>query len=214
MPFKGTVLNEETLTSTLSSEQGSVNATVDTEHGELTGVITADNTLSANLELGERSLNATVNADNDGMSARLSIHYGADGRPGKDGYSPTITVHEQTETTYILKITDVNGSYLTPNLQGKDGAGANCEGKVDEDLKPYRLVDPTKLNQGQRDNSFVYVRRDDLKEGNKVTLSHIALKKEVDEQIKQKLQTVTDRATTQWKVGDYIFLEVPGEDDE
>jgi hypothetical protein len=213
MPFKGRILNEEVLSSTVNSEEGSINATLTTEQGELSGSLNADTALTGRIELQERALNATVNADAEGLSARLSIHYGADGQPGKDGYSPTITVYEQTDTTYILKITDVNGSYLTPNLQGQDGEGGG-KGKVDEDLVKYRLVDPTKLTPDQRDQSLLYVRRNDLNEGNKVTLSHIALTQEVDQKIKQKLQTVTDRATTQWKIGDYIFLEVPGEDDK
>lgn len=197
MPFRGRVLNEETLTSTVNSEEQNINATVTTEEGTLTGVLVAENELVANIETQQRTLNATVSSDADTLSARLSIHYGADGRPGKDGYSPTITVHEHTDTTYILKITDVNGSFLTPNLQGQDGEGGDGKGKVDEDLVKYRLVNPLNLTEDQREQSLLYVRRNDLNEGNKVTLNHIALTEEVDKKIKQKLQTVTDRATTQ-----------------
>lgn len=37
---------------------------------------------------------------------------------GDDGFSPTITVKEDSEGVYILTITDVNGEYDTPNLKG------------------------------------------------------------------------------------------------
>lgn len=41
---------------------------------------------------------------------------GDTGEKGADGFSPTIEVSESTDTSYILKITDKNGSFLTPNL--------------------------------------------------------------------------------------------------
>lgn len=212
MPFNGRVLNEGNLTSTVSENQAELSANVETEEGQLTGTIVAEDQLTASVDNEVRTLNATLNVEGDGMNANLTIHYGADGRPGKDGFSPTISVYKEDKKTYILKITDVNGSYLTPNLQGQDGEGG-AEGKVDEDLAKYRLVNPVTLNASQRDSSFMYLRRDDLNEGNKVCLSTIALKEEVDEQIRQKLQTVENRDITQWKVGDYIFLEKsPGED--
>jgi hypothetical protein len=47
-----------------------------------------------------------------------------------------------------------------------------------------------------------------------MSLSQIALVKETDEKIKQKLQTTTSRQAVNWKIGDYIFLESPGEDDK
>lgn len=193
MPFNGKVLNEGNLTSTVSENQAELSANVETQEGELTGTVVADSQLTASLENAVQPINVTLGSNNDQIGASLSIHYGADGRPGKDGFSPTITVHKQDKKTYILQITDVNGSYLTPNLQGQDGEGAN--GKVDEDLEKYRLINPVTLTKSQRDNSFVYVRRADLGEGNKVALSDIALKEEVDEQIRRKLRTVQERPT-------------------
>lgn len=41
----------------------------------------------------------------------------AKGDNGEDGFSPTVTVKTDTPTTYILTITDENGSYDTPNLK-------------------------------------------------------------------------------------------------
>lgn len=38
-----------------------------------------------------------------------------------EGISPTITEETNTDEEYVLNITDVNGSYSTPNLRGKDG---------------------------------------------------------------------------------------------
>lgn len=48
---------------------------------------------------------------------------GTNGTDGTDGYSPTITVKENTSERYVLTITDVNGSYDTPNLKGSGGGG-------------------------------------------------------------------------------------------
>ncbi len=41
---------------------------------------------------------------------------GDTGEKGADGFSPTIEVSESTDNSYILKITDKNGSFLTPNF--------------------------------------------------------------------------------------------------
>lgn len=43
---------------------------------------------------------------------------GAKGEDGKDGTSPTIEVYANTSTTYQLKITTADGSFITPNLKG------------------------------------------------------------------------------------------------
>lgn len=43
---------------------------------------------------------------------------GIQGENGEDGFSPTITVKEDTSTSYKLTITDVEGSFDTPNLKG------------------------------------------------------------------------------------------------
>lgn len=51
---------------------------------------------------------------------------GATGPAGADGYSPTITVKTSTADTYILTITDANGSYDTPNLKGSGGSGSSA----------------------------------------------------------------------------------------
>lgn len=47
----------------------------------------------------------------------------SDGEAGADGVSPTITVKTSTDDTYILTITDKNGSYDTPNLKASGGSG-------------------------------------------------------------------------------------------
>lgn len=46
---------------------------------------------------------------------------GKDGLDGADGFSPTIDVYAQTETEYILEITDTEGAFKTPNLIGPQG---------------------------------------------------------------------------------------------
>lgn len=53
---------------------------------------------------------------------------------GKDGVSPIITVEESTDTSYKLKITNVNGSFITPNLKGEGGAGGNDNYRIEATL--------------------------------------------------------------------------------
>lgn len=170
---------------------------------------------TAQLRQAQRELNAQITPDAR-ISGTLSIHYGADGQPGKDGFSPTITVYKEDKKTYILEITDVNGTYYTPNLityvEGSADIAPLIAGKLDADLAAYAEVDPVTLSSSQRDTSFLYVRRDDKNEGNKIPLSTVALKAEVDDQIKRKLQTVQSREGSSWQIGDYIFLEMPRED--
>lgn len=49
---------------------------------------------------------------------------GIDGLDGTDGISPTVTVASNTATEYKLTIADKNGTIITPNLKGRDGAGS------------------------------------------------------------------------------------------
>lgn len=61
--------------------------------------------------------------------------HGADGSNGVDGLSPTISIAENTSSSYILTITDVNGSFNTPNLKGADGtSGSGTSITVDTEL--------------------------------------------------------------------------------
>jgi hypothetical protein len=53
---------------------------------------------------------------------------GINGVNGEDGFSPTITEKTNTDTEYILTVTNKDGSYDTPNLKGQDGAGGSGEG--------------------------------------------------------------------------------------
>lgn len=65
--------------------------------------------------------------DTDGTSkeSTMLVYDGAKGDTGADGYSPTITVKTSTADTYILTITDANGSYDTPNLKGSGSSGSS-----------------------------------------------------------------------------------------
>ena len=47
---------------------------------------------------------------------------GEKGSDGQDGFSPAITVAENTETSYKLLITDKNSSFTTPNLKTSGGS--------------------------------------------------------------------------------------------
>jgi hypothetical protein len=62
--------------------------------------------------------------DNDGVSHTSTLVV-KDGTNGTDGFSPTIVVKTSTDSTYILTITDAEGSYDTPNLKGSGGGGSS-----------------------------------------------------------------------------------------
>ena len=132
------------------------------------------------------------------LNAMLTIRQGND---GEDGYSPTISVKESNETTYILTITDANGSFETPNLLAGSGA-AMSETKVDKVLSIYPDVNPYLLDTGERSKVSLYV--DNNGEQGRMTLDQIALQKEVDEKIRLKLQS-SDGSPDKWEVGDFIF---------
>lgn len=144
-------------------------------------------------------------------TATLSLRIGQDGQDGKDGFSPTITIHKDTKTEYILKITDVNGSYLTPNLypdlEGLQDVVTLVAGKVDKDLSDYVEINPVTLNVGQRQNTYLYV--DVMNKPRKLSVGTLALQQETNERIAKKLQTVSEVPTREnWKIGDYILLDV------
>ena len=65
---------------------------------------------------------------------------GPSGPSGSDGYSPTITVKTSTSDSYVLTITDKNGSYDTPNLKGSGGgSGASAMSDLtDVTLRTWR----------------------------------------------------------------------------
>ena len=46
---------------------------------------------------------------------------GEQGVKGDPGFSPTFSIKENTEDSYVITITDADGSYDTPNLKGKNG---------------------------------------------------------------------------------------------
>lgn len=153
----------------------------------------------------------------------LSVRHGADGKDGQDGFSPRIVAIKDTETEYVLRITDVDGSFDTPNLLGGGKQGVSEEevkrliaGKLDADLSPIALLEkPTMLTTAQRESAMLYLHRETEEGGvqNKLSLSTLALKEEVDDAIAKKVRTVSEQPKD-WKVGDYIFLEIPREDRE
>lgn len=75
---------------------------------------------------------------------------GSKGLNGDAGFSPEITLAEQSPTTYILRITTAYGSFLTPNLQGQDGVGTGGGGEGNMLKEVY---DP----QGKATDIFAYV---------------------------------------------------------
>lgn len=75
---------------------------------------------------------------------------GTNGQDGADGFSPTVAVKTSTEDTYILTITDANGSYDTPNLKGSGGGGGgeyDDANWVDVELRTGVTADNAKIRR-------------------------------------------------------------------
>ena len=189
---------------------GAISGSIPENTGQLSGVVTDANELNGNLASGA-SVSA-VNVTEGVTGATLSLRIGQDGADGKDGFS---TVHKDTKTEYVLKVTNKDGSYLTPNLypdiEGLQDVAALVAGKVDEDLAEYPVINPTLLTVGQREESYLYART--LNVNRKIALSEVALEVETVDKIKKKLQTVAAVPDAKdWKVGDYILLDFVPED--
>lgn len=77
--------------------------------------------------------------DNDGnkQTKAITVLDGTDGTDGTDGFSPKVTVKTSTDSTYILTITTIDGSYDTPNLKGGGSGGASSM----DDLTDVLLTD-------------------------------------------------------------------------
>lgn len=58
----------------------------------------------------------TLTAPFEDTSVSTTETAGRNGKNGSDGFSPEIIEHENTDTSYILKIINKDGSFLTPNL--------------------------------------------------------------------------------------------------
>lgn len=135
----------------------------------------------------------------------LSVRHGADGKDGEDGFSPRIVAIKDTETEYILRITDVDGSFDTPNLLGGGKQGVSVEeverliaGKLDADLNDAELIaNPLILTAAQRESAMLYIHRETEDSGvkNKLSLSTIALKEETEQLINSKIRTVQTQPT-------------------
>ena len=170
-----------------------------------TGSLDAEVSVYGTLEINDVSsvltggLALTVPTANGEMGSSLSIRQGVD---GVDGFSPIIEVYTETDTEYILKITDVNGSFLTPNLIPDFLHIGPLDHKVDTNLKIYPLMNPNLMNEEQKTKTFLYINS----EGNngKMSLGELALKKELKERVRLKLQTV-DELPLDWEQGDYVF---------
>lgn len=200
--LEGNNTNTATITGTLDGEIN-LNGTVNLDDANMAGNMNYQGSL------------AGMNVTNGAASATLSIRMGQDGQDGRDGFSPTITVHKDTKTEYVLKITDINGSYLTPNLypdiEGLQDVATLVAGKVDEDLKEYPVLKPTTLSANQRQETYLYVNAVGL--NRKIQLSEIALEKETIDRIGTKLQTVDIVPEREnWKIGDYILLDIIPQD--
>lgn len=190
--INGNVITQD-ITGGVVAEEAELTATVENDSAEISGsVVAEENSVSGSVSTETTSLlNVTLNSNTEEVGTSLTVSYGADGKPGKDGFSPTINVYEETEQTYILEITDVNGSYLTPNLKG---SGSIVVGPyVEENLEKYPYINPVTLNASERDSTYLYIHRDDTGANRKVKMSDIALETEVADRFRTKIRTVDER---------------------
>ena len=198
--------------STNASYSGNLAAVAEEENVQLSGTVSVNSEMATTTSL-TGGLSAKENTNGATVGA-LSIRIGQDGVNGKDGFSPTITVDKDTKTEYVLKITDINGSYLTPNLipdiEGLQDIEALVAGKVDEDLKEYPVMKISDLTQEQKESTFLYVRTFNGL-NRKASVMEIALEPETTKKIQSKIQTVEAvPATEDWNIGDYILLDDDG----
>lgn len=209
--INATLINQE-LNAVVEEQEAVLNGEI-SEEGLISGVVEKnEEELSATISTQQETLNTMLTVKGTNQTASLNVHYGVDGKPGKDGFSPTISVYKETKKEYILKITNKDSSYLTPNLMPDIDEILGLDEKVDKDLTLYTEIEPTILNAKQRDETLLYAYDANKQQPLSVKITEIALKKEVDQQIKRKLQTVKSRAVD-WEVGDYIFLEIQEESD-
>lgn len=192
--------------STNASYSGDLAVVAEEENVQLSGTVSVDSEMATTTSL-TGGLSARDNTSGATVGA-LSIRVGQDGVNGKDGFSPTITVDTNTKTEYVLRITDVNGSYLTPNLI--PDIGALAAGKVDEDLAEYPVMKIADLTPEQKESTFLYVRTFNGL-NRKASVMEIALEPETSKKIKSKIQTVEAVPSTEdWSIGDYILLDDDG----
>lgn len=104
-----------------------------------------------------------------GSTATFTVTNGAKGNPGDDGFSPTIVEDpENTDDIYKLDITDVNGTFVTPNLKGGGSGGTtnyealnnkpkinNVELTGNKSFADLGINIPTKTSELTNDANFV-----------------------------------------------------------
>ena len=191
--INATLINQE-LNAVVEEQEAVLNGEI-SEEGLISGVVEKnEEELSATISTQQETLNTMLTVKGTNQTASLNVHYGVDGKPGKDGFSPTISVYKETKKEYILKITNKDSSYLTPNLMPDIDEVLGLDEKVDKDLTLYTEIEPTILNAKQRDETLLYAYDANKQQPLSVKITEIALKKEVDQQIKRKLQTVKSRA--------------------
>lgn len=201
------------LEASVEEQQGTLNVQLSDASDIISGLVTSDaEIIGATLTNNEETLSASLIIKAGGPQASLQVHYGVDGKDGKDGFSPTISVYKQNKKEYVLKITNKDESYLTPNLMPDIDEILGLDDKVDEDLTMYPTVNANTLNVLQRQDTLVYAYNLNAKASYSLKLSDFALKEETDKKIKNKIRTVTV-APDDWSTGEYIFLDSQEESD-
>ena len=131
------------------------------QNGEFDGRDGEDGTdgVSPVVTTQQTSTGSTITITDAVGTHTATLSNGRDGTDGVDGISSEVSVKTNTETEYVLTITDKNGSFDTPNLKGKDS-----EGGIVNETDPIYLADkpnlalkteiPTKTSQLANDSYF------------------------------------------------------------
>lgn len=132
------------------------------QNGEFDGRDGEDGTdgVSPVVTTQQTSTGSTITITDAVGTHTATLSNGRDGTDGVDGISSEVSVKTNTETEYVLTITDKNGSFDTPNLKGKDS-----EGGIVNETDPIYLSEkstlalkteiPTKVSDLNNDSGYI-----------------------------------------------------------
>ena len=109
----------------------------------------------------ETAIENANDVSNELLQAKANGEFnGKDGEDGVDGISSEVSIKTNTETEYVLTITDKNGSFDTPNLKG-----TNAENGILSETDPIYTAEkatlalkteiPTKVSDLNNDSGYI-----------------------------------------------------------
>ena len=149
------------------------------------GAVAGKNVTISNIDPIEGGNRITFSYTLDGGEQKTST---LDVMNGEDGFSPTIAPNpDNTDDNYRLDITDINGTFTTPNLKGEGGGDSeNCIESIDKKyLKEFTGTTEEyekALREGKiKDNTIVNI-TDDYEEEEYVTEEYFEERMKPEEQ--------------------------------